>query len=322
MFSTKGLLAASAVVVATVSMASAQTYEQQDGYLQPAYGAQQEQAYPVQAATDLQQQQPQQDYGYPAAQQDQYQQPAGGSSGSWISGSWYLKVGAAVLHAPKFDGASGRVFSIQPLVSLGKHGPAARFTSRNDNISLALIDNGGVRAGVAGKLIWARDSGTDERLRGMEPIKFGGEAGVFAEFYPTDFTRIRAEVRHGVRSHSGVVVDVAADAFFDVTEEVRISGGPRMSWASARYHEAYYGVDATESAASGLGQYAPGSGFKSLGLGGAITWKATDQLETSIFAEYSRLMGPAGNSTLVEQRGSKNQLTLGASAIYRFDFAM
>lgn len=319
MFRVNRLLAASAVVVATASMA----FAQQGSYLQPAYGAQ-EQANAAYDAAGQQQsqlyenQQFQQNYAYPA----QDQQSSGGTGGGWIAGNWYLKVGGAILHAPKFEGASGRVLSFQPLVSLGKHGPAARFTSRNDNISLALVDNGGFRAGVAGKFIWGRDEATDSRLRGLSPVKFGGEAGVFAEVYPTDFARLRAEVRHGLRSHNGVVVDVAADAFFDITQDVRISGGPRMTWASARYHEAYFGVDAAESAASGLRQYSPGSGFKSLGLGGAVTWKATDQLETSLFAEYSRLMGPAGKSSLVEQRGSKNQFTLGASAIYRFDFNM
>lgn len=310
------LLAASVAFGVSVGAAMAQTYDQQSGYLQPAYGNQQSQEYPAQT---VEYQQPQQqDYGYPATQTS-YNQP---SSGSFISGSWYLKLGGAILHAPKFEGASGRVLSFQPLVSLGKHGNAARFTSRNDNISLALLDDGGLRAGLAGKFIWSRDSSTDDRLRGLSPVKLGGEAGVFAEMYPTEFARVRAEVRHGLRSHDGVVIDVAADAFFDVTEDVRVSGGPRATWASKRYHNAYYGVDASEAALSGLGEYSPGSGFKSVGLGGAITWKATDALETSVFAEYSRLVGPAGNSTLVKERGSKNQFTLGASAIYRFDFSM
>src|SRR5690606_13384949 len=148
------LLAASVAFGVSVGAAMAQTYDQQSGYLQPAYGNQQSQEYPSQT---VEYQQPQQqDYGYPATQTS-YNQP---SSGSFISGSWYLKLGGAILHAPKFEGASGRVLSFQPLVSLGKHGNAARFTSRNDNISLALLDDGGLRAGLAGKFIWSRDSST------------------------------------------------------------------------------------------------------------------------------------------------------------------
>lgn len=329
MFRARRLLAAGVVIV-TGTGAWAQTYEQQGGYLQPAYGndqqavneayaAQQGQTYVQQPAQD--QSYNQQTYDYNAPQQN-YGYQSGGNSGGWVSGNWYLKVGGALLHAPRFEGASNRSVMFQPLVSLGKHGPAARFTSRNDGISLALVDSGSFRTGAAGKFIWGRDSGTHSAVNGLSPVRFGGELGAFADFYPTDFARVRAEVRHGIRSHSGVVVDLSADAFFDVTDAIRISAGPRATWASAKYFDAYYGVDANESAVTGLAPYSPGSGFKSIGLGGAVTWKATDQLDTSIFAEYSRLVGPAANSSLVRERGSRNQLTIGASAIYRFDFSM
>lgn len=240
------------------------------------------------------------------------------SAESWFSGDWYLKVGGAVLHAPRYQGAPRGSLMFQPMISLGKAGPSARFTSRNDNISLALLDTGTFRAGAAGKLIFGRDGA----VAGMSPIRFGGEAGVFAEIYPTDFLRVRGEVRHGIRSHGGVVADLSADAFFDVTDSIQISGGPRASWASSRYFDAYYGVDATESVASGLAVYSPGSGIRAVGAGGAVTWKTTDQLTTSVFAEYERLTGPAAASSLVKQRGSRDQVTVGASAVYRFDFTL
>lgn len=242
--------------------------------------------------------------------------------GGWFSGDWYLKVGATVLHAPKFEGADGRGFAFQPVISLGKHGRSARFTSRNDNISFAFIDTGIVRAGAAGRIVWARDSDDHAALTGLSDVKLGAELGGFAEIYPTDFMRMRGELRHGVRSHDGVVADFAADLFFDVTETAQVSGGPRASWASADYFEAYYGVDAAEAAASNLSEYAPGSGLRSYGVGGAVTWKATDQLTTSAFAEYARLAGPAAKSSLVRERGSKNQFTVGVSAVYRFDFSL
>ncbi len=254
--------------------------------------------------------------------QAQYGYQDTSSSGSWVAGDWYLKVGGAILHAPRFEGAARNQLAFQPMISLGKHGNAARFTSRNDNISLGILDNGFFRAGVAGKFIWGRDGSTHRDIDGLSKVRFGGELGGFVDVYPTDFVRLRGEMRRGIRSHDGVVVDLAADAFLDFSDTIRISGGPRLSWASRGYYNAYYGVDAAESAASGLSQYSPGSGFRSVGVGGAITWQATDALETSVFAEYERLMGPAANSSLVRERGSRNQFTIGTSAVYRFDFSM
>ncbi|RWL95848.1 MAG: MipA/OmpV family protein [Mesorhizobium sp.] len=240
--------------------------------------------------------------------------------GSWISGEWYLTLGATGLVAPNFEGGKKYMLSAQPIISLGKIGPEARFTSRNDNISLALIDDGSVRAGLTGKFIFSRDS--KDELKGLDPVRWGGEAGGFFEFYPLDWVRARAELRHGIRAHNGFVADIAADAFYDITPTVRISGGPRVSFASSNYFDAYYGVNSKEAAASGLSEYHPGGGVKSAGLGGAITWKVTEPMTASVFTEYSRLMGPAADSSLVKERGDRNQWTFGVSTSYRFNFTM
>ncbi|MFC5386024.1 MipA/OmpV family protein [Aquamicrobium segne] len=240
---------------------------------------------------------------------------------SWLSGDWYLTIGATGMIAPDFEGSKKYLFSATPIISLGKAGNAVRFSSRNDNISLALIDQGDFRAGLNGKFLWKRDNDEDA-IRGLDPVRWGGEIGGFFEFYPLDWMRMRAEIRHGVRAHKGVISDIAVDAFHDVTPEVRLSGGPRLSFASAKYFDAYYGVSTAEAQRSGLSEYDPGGGIRSMGVGGAVTWKVSDPVTTSLFGEYSRLMGPAADSSIVRERGSRNQFTLGASASYRFDFTM
>lgn len=238
----------------------------------------------------------------------------------WVHGDWYLTVGAAGFAAPEFEGASDMVFRATPMISLGKVGPEARFTSRNDNISFSFMDTGAFRAGPVGKIVFPRDADDADGLQGMDDVKWGLELGAFAEFYPTDWLRVRGELRQGVRAHEGIAGDIAVDAFKDVTETIRVSGGPRLSFASADYFDTYYGVDAEESAASGLAEYDPGGGLKSAGVGGAITWKATDRVTASLFGEYARLLGPAADSSLVKQRGSDNQFMVGMSTTYRFDF--
>lgn len=246
---------------------------------------------------------------------------AGEGISGWLSGDWYLTLGATGMVAPNFEGGKKYLLSASPIISLGKAGNPVRFSSRNDNISLSLIDDGGVRAGLTGKFLWGRDNDADE-LQGLDPVRWGGEVGGFFEVYPLDWMRLRGEVRHGIRSHSGFVADIAVDAFYDVTPDVRISGGPRVSMASSKYFDAYYGVSAAESVASGLSAYNPGGGIKSAGVGGAITWKVTDPITASLFGEHSRLMGPAADSSLVQERGSRDQFMIGVSTSYRFDFSM
>jgi outer membrane protein len=238
------------------------------------------------------------------------------------SGDWYLKVGAAGFAAPRYEGAKKHLFQVTPLISLGKAGSTVRFSSRNDNPSFALIDSGAFRAGATGKLVMPRDEDDSDDLRGLTPVKLGGELGAFAEVYPTDWLRVRGELRHGIRSHHGVVADIAADAFVDVLPDVRVSAGPRMTITSKDYMDAYYGVKPSQVAASGLAAYDPDGGIHSVGAGAAITWQVNEKIETSAFAEYKRLVGSAADSSLVKQRGDRDQFMIGVAATYRFDFTL
>ncbi|OLP56695.1 scaffolding protein [Rhizobium rhizosphaerae] len=238
------------------------------------------------------------------------------------SGDWALTLGGSVANAPAFYGARDRRFVFSPILSIGRQSKLDRFVSRNDSASLPLYDSGRVSFGLAGRFLAARDENTSEDLHGLEDVRFGGEVGAFAQAYPTDWLRTRVEVRHGIRSHHGTVLDLQADAYTDITPTLRISGGPRATYASSAFGRAYYGVNGEQAAASGLDPYDPGSGWQSVGAGGALTWKATDKVETSAFVEYRRMIGTAADSSLVRQKGSENQLTVGLSASYRFDFTL
>ena len=50
--------------------------------------------------------------------------------------------------------------------------------------------------------------------------------------------------------------------------------------------------------------------------------QVTDPMTASLFGEYSRLEGPAADSSLVRERGDRNQFMVGVSTTYRFDFKM
>jgi len=49
--------------------------------------------------------------------------------------------------------------------------------------------------GLVGKILTGRDSDTSGDLKGLKRVKWGGEAGGFAELYPTDWLRLRGELR-------------------------------------------------------------------------------------------------------------------------------
>lgn len=234
------------------------------------------------------------------------------------SGDWYITLGGATFMAPEYEGDDDNSLQFSPIVSVGRQSRQGGFTSRNDSASFTLLNQDVVRAGITGKLIMPRDNDTSNDLKGLNEIKFGGEAGGFLDIYATDWLRARAEVRHGIRSHHGIVADFSADAFVDLTPDLRLSGGPRATLASNDYQDAFYKVSPSQSAASGISAYDPDGGLHSAGVGAALTWQATDRIELASFAEYKRLLGDAGDSSLVRERGSRDQLMFGISASYRF----
>ena len=247
---------------------------------------------------------------------------AGDGTYFW-SGDWYLKVGAAGFVAPRYEGAKSYMLQASPIISLSRQTAGApRFSSRDDNPSFAIYENEIVRAGITGKLVMPRDRGDSDDLKALKAVKFGLEAGVFAEVYPTDWMRFRTDIRRGIRSHNGFVADISADAFMDVTPTIRVSAGPRVSIASDDYMDAYYKVTNKRSAKYGLSAYDPEGGFKSVGVGTEVNWQATDKIQAGAFAQYNRLVGDAADSSLVKEKGSPNQFIIGISTSYKFGFSL
>lgn len=238
----------------------------------------------------------------------------------FYSGGWSLTLGVSGAVAPKYDGSSSYEFQVDPIFSLDKSGDANSFSSRNDNPSITLFEWQRFSMGLVGKVLSQRDSETSRDLRGLSTVKWGGEIGGFAMLYPIDGLRLYGELRHGIRSHSATTADLAVDVYKNITPKVQLSAGPRAFYATKDYFKTYYGVSNSQSLETGLSPYDPDGGWGAIGVGGAVTWKTTDKITTSLFGEYSRLRGPASRSSLVEQRGSKDQFTVGVSASYRFDF--
>jgi len=234
--------------------------------------------------------------------------------------TFYVTLGADFRVRPTFYGGDSSKFFPFPVGSISIGPPVRRFSSIKDGASIGLFDQGMVRAGAVIGAKWHRREKDDRvALRGLGNVDFAIEPGVFAEVYPVAWLRGRVEVRHGFGGHSGTLADVSADAFGDVLPGWRLSAGPRLSLASSDYAQTYFGVNAVQSARSGLPVFSPGGGVKSYGVGTALQWRATDAIIATAYAEYERLAGDIGRAPLVRQRGSRDQAMFGLRVTYSFD---
>jgi outer membrane scaffolding protein for murein synthesis (MipA/OmpV family) len=242
---------------------------------------------------------------------------------AWLSpsGLWTVSIGGNFSGQPIFEGGKGDKFSGVPIFSLGPAGGSnERFHGPLDSASVALFDYEGLSAGLAGKLTAARTAAKYTELNGLDDVKRAFELGGFVQYFPTDWFRLRTEVRRGFGGHTGVVADFSADVLVPVWTRLTVSGGPRFTLASTRATAPYFSVDAAQSAASGLSVFDAKGGAHSAGAGAQVRYQITPRWEAHAYIEYDRLLGDAAASPLVEQRGSPNQFLFGLGASYAFDF--
>ncbi len=90
------------------------------------------------------------------------------------------------------------------------------------------------------------------------------------------------------------------------------------TWASDDYMQTYFGVNATQSAQSGLPTFSADSGFKDVGGTLMLDWRGDGWQNWSLRAlfAYYRLLGDADESSPIVDVGSENQLFGGLMFVY------
>src|SRR6201999_1857465 len=220
---------------------------------------------------------------------------------------WTLTVGAEGRALPEFEGGSRFSGIAIPRFEIRQAGTPERFYSPRQGLGLGVIDTGNCRFGPVLKLRLPRYEGDDYALHGLGNVDWTLEAGLFGEYWPTHWLRTRAEVRQGIGGHHGIVSDLMADVIAPVSPRLTLSGGPRLSLATAEAEQPYFGITQEQSIASGLPVYNARGGIHSWGAGTQAHYQVTPQWATYTFVEYQRLEDGAADSPLVIQRGTPDQ---------------
>jgi MipA family protein len=236
-----------------------------------------------------------------------------------VSGNWTVMIGAEGQYTPDFEGANHSLFNPVPIFSVHRAGSVDQFRSPHDNSSIALLDFGDLRAGIATKYVRSRKANNYSELNGLGDVKAAFEVGGFIEYFPVDWFRLRNETRQGFGGHQGVVSDFSADFIVPVSRAITVSAGPRFTWESTKAVAPYFSVDTIQAMASGLSVFDAKGGAHSAGAGAQVQYRINPQWEVHSYVEYERLLGDAANSPLVTTRGSVNQTTVGIGASYSFD---
>jgi outer membrane scaffolding protein for murein synthesis (MipA/OmpV family) len=247
---------------------------------------------------------------------------AGDLMDSVLPGVTNVRIGLGPVLSTDYEGSDHYDVRLAPLISL-RYKDIVQVDNNQIRVNLfggsnALFESSNFRMGPLVKIDFGRDEDDSPDLTGLGDIGTSFELGGFAS-YTTGPLRYRVRVRHDVASgHNGLLGDF--DISLAVYRSKMLSIGSRIgtTWANGRYMRTYFGINAAQSAASGLAVYTPTSGFKDLQLsiGGEV--KVTESWAFIVNGGVQRLMSKVKNSPLVDLRGSPNQFTVGAYAAFAF----
>ncbi|MDZ4786674.1 MAG: MipA/OmpV family protein [bacterium] len=245
-----------------------------------------------------------------------------------------INVGAGAIYTPAFLGSKDYQLSAVPNLSVKYKDQF--FASVQDGIGYNLIRSNGWRIGPVVKYAMQRkENGNNpfrivgnktDALRGLGDVDGTMELGGFAEYRWREWSA-KADVRQGVNGHQGFVTDLNANytkavpsAFWKEGSPLILSVGPRATLVDSDYNQTYFGVNASQSARSGLSQYKAEGGLLSYGIGALAILPITDTMTATWIAGYERVAGDGGDSPLVQQRGSEDQAIVGMFFSYAFGY--
>ncbi|MGR8948664.1 MAG: MipA/OmpV family protein [Gammaproteobacteria bacterium] len=238
---------------------------------------------------------------------------------------WRIGLGLAPIVSPVFEGAEDYGFSVFP--DLRFQYRDTFFASVPEGLGYRVLNLPNLKAGPIARIRFGREeddggspffiTGSADGLEGLGDVDAAAELGGFVRYDIAEW-RARFELRRGFGGHEGVVGDVSLD-YTGGDSGFRYAFGPRMRFGSSDFVDPYFGVDGRQSMRSGLPTYDADGGINSAGLGVSAIIPRGRRITFVLFGGYDRLLGDVADSPLVEQRGSANQVTVGASMSWYLD---
>ncbi len=177
-------------------------------------------------------------------------------------------------------------------------GPVLNYRLARDDVDDAAVDrmrdiDGTVEAGLFGGWTWIGDD--DPRHRFTATAEFLYDVG---------------------DTHDGYLISAGARYFQPVARPLTLSIGATVTYGSGDYMQTYFGVDSNNAARSGLSQFSAGSGLRDVRFPIMAIYSLSPNWHLSGGLVYSRLLGDASDSPLVDDRGSSDQLYAGLGVAY------
>lgn len=221
-----------------------------------------------------------------------------------------FELGGGGLLAPAYEGSNDYVVSAFPTIRFG-------YLALENGFTLGGGDGQGLSARPSFRYLGAREAADNPELTGLSDTEAALELGGGLKYASGPYA-VFADVRYGATGHNGFVGEFGADYVLRPEENTTLSIGPRLSWASGKYMNAYFSVSAAEAAASSFGMFDAGAGIKSVGMEAAVRHDFDQNWAVEAGVGYDRLTADAANSPIVNA-GSKDQFSGKIGIVRKFN---
>lgn len=227
---------------------------------------------------------------------------------------WKFSLGAVVGVKPDYEGSDDYEFTWAPDLKISWRNT---IVLRGKSLRVVYRWNK-LKAGALIEAEGGRDEDDNNALRGLGDVDSGAAAGAFLDYEIIKNITLKSEFRQEFAGgHGGALFDLGAEAKLPV-------GAPWFkayfgaTYASDDYTKEFFGVNAKQSASSGIPQYNTNGGVKNITFSLASGYDITESWVIGATLIYSRLVGDVADSPIVDSRGSKDQFTAGAGLSYQF----
>ena len=232
-------------------------------------------------------------------------------------------VGAGAGFAPDYEGSED--YEAVPLWNLratNLYHPETYVQVVGPRLLSNLLPDDHWRLGITGQFIKERDDVENNQVDDLKSVDASVMLGLIAGYdflaTPQNDLVLEVEGRQDVASDNGFLGTIRGRYGSRLAERWRFDSLLSTTWASEDYMSSYFGIDASDAARSGLDQYNADEGFKDVSVGASLTYRFLENWSATGIGLFTRLIGDAEESPVVDDVGDENQLFAGALVNYRF----
>lgn len=230
-----------------------------------------------------------------------------------------LRLGAVAMVTPTYEGSSEyRVIAVPYIAPAFALSGGRVQVNGPDDVRLRLFQHGGFEAGPVAGWRFGREEDDGRRLHGLGDVDGGLVVGGYMA-WQMGILKPFVSYHHQVTGDDGGgLLRFGTQAIWNPMDRVEMTGTLGASYADDNYMDAYFSVTPIQAAASsaGLAAYEADAGIKDVYLGLAAKIALTDAWTLNLSGRYSRLVGDAGDSPVVED---ENQFSGAIGASYKFN---